>query len=123
MIACIDSDVLIDYFDGIHASAEELMRYDSLVVSRISWMEVLVGARTLELQQVRESFLRQFKLVELDAIVARRAILLRREHRLRLSDAIVWASALAHRALLVTRNAKDFPRNYPGIRIPYKLLS
>lgn len=46
MIVCIDSDVLIDYFDGNPASAEELARYDNLLVSRISWMEVLVGART-----------------------------------------------------------------------------
>ncbi len=90
MIACIDSDVLIDYFDGIRASAEELMRYDALLVSRISWMEVLVGARTAELAQVREHFLRQFKLIELDALIARRAIALRQEHRLRLPDAIVW---------------------------------
>ncbi len=121
MIACIDSDVLIDYFDGIAASAEELTRYDSLLISRISWMEVLVGARTPSLREVRENFLRHFKLIELDAAVARRAISLRQEHRLRLPDAIVWASALVHRALLVTRNTKHFPRDHPGVRMPYVL--
>lgn len=119
MIACIDSDVLIDYFDGIRASADELARYDTLLVSRISWMEVLVGARTTELQELRESLLRHFKVIELDAAVTRRAISLRREHRLKLPDAIVWASALVNRALFVTRNTKDFPRNYPGVRNPY----
>ena len=118
MIACIDSDVLIDYFDGIPASAEELARYDTLLISRITWIEVLVGARTPEL---REHFLRQFKLIELDAAVARRAITLRQEHRLRLPDAIVWASALSRRALLVTRNTKHFPRDHPGVRTPYTL--
>ena len=119
MIACIDSDVLIDYFDGIHASAEELARYDTLLISRISWMEVLVGARTPELREVRETFLRYFKLIELDVAVARRAITLRQEHPLRLPDAIVWASALSRRALLVTRNTKHFPRDHPGVRTPY----
>lgn len=119
MIACIDSDVLIDYFDGIEASAEELARYDALLISRISWMEILVGARTPELREMRESFLRHFQLIELDAAVARRAITLRQEHRLRLPDAIIWASALVHRALLVTRNTKHFPRNHPGVRTPY----
>ncbi|CAN5611357.1 type II toxin-antitoxin system VapC family toxin [soil metagenome] len=121
MIACIDSDVLIDYFDGILASAEELARYDNLLISRISWMEILVGARTTEQRQVRENFLHQFKLIELDAAVARRAISLRQEHRLRLPDAIVWGSALVHRALLVTRNTKHFPRDHPGVRQPYAL--
>jgi predicted nucleic acid-binding protein len=121
MIACFDSDVLIDYFDGIAASAEELARYDALLLSRISWMEVLVGARTNPQREVRENFLRRFKLIELDAAIARRAISLRQEHRLRLPDAIVWASTLVHRILLVTRNTKDFPRDHPGIRIPYAL--
>ncbi len=36
MTACIDSDVLVDYFDGVPASADELVRYDTLLVSRIS---------------------------------------------------------------------------------------
>lgn len=121
MIACIDSDVLIDYFNGVPASADELMRYEGLLVSRISWMEVLVGARTAALAQVREEFLRKFRLIELDAVIARRAIALRQEHRLRLPDAIVWASALVHRAVLVTRNIKDFPRNDPGIRAHYRV--
>ncbi len=121
MIACIDSDILIDYFDGIPASAEEMGRYDHLLVSRISWMEVLVGARTPELRKLRENFLRHFRIIELDAAVARRAIALRQEHRIRLPDAIVWASALAHRALLITRNSKHFPRDHPGVRVPYAL--
>ncbi|MEO5720956.1 MAG: type II toxin-antitoxin system VapC family toxin [Chthoniobacterales bacterium] len=121
MIACIDSDVLIDYFDGIPASAEELGRYDKLLISRISWMEVLVGARAAEQRHLRENFLRSFKLVELDAAVARRAISLRQEHRLRLPDAIVWAPALVHRAILISRNTKDFPRDHPGVHVPYAL--
>ena len=119
MIACVDSDVLIDYFDGIDAAAHELGRYDALLISRISWIEVLVGARTASLFQLREDFLRQFKIIELDATVARKAISLRKMHRLRLPDAIVWASAQVNRALLITRNTKDFPRNHPGVRAPY----
>jgi predicted nucleic acid-binding protein len=121
MIACTDSDVLIDYFDGIRASAEELARYDSLLISRISWMEVLAGARTAEVLRLRENFLRQFRIIELDAIIARRAITLRQQHRLRLPDAIVWASALVNRALFVTRNTRHFPKNHPGVRLPYSL--
>lgn len=119
MTAVIDSDVLIDYFDGIAASAVELSRYDALLISRISWMEVLVGAETREIADLRENFLRSFSMVELDTAIGREGVALRREHGLKLPDAIIWASARARRALLVTRNARDFPRKDPGIRIPY----
>jgi len=121
MIACVDSDVLIDYFDGIHAAADELSLYDGLLVSRITWMEVLVGAPTTELRMVREDFLRRFSIVELDERVAREAIALRQQFRLKLPDAIIWASARLNNALLVTRNVKDFPLPDPGIRAPYRV--
>lgn len=121
MIACIDSDVLIDYFDGIPAAAEELSRYDGLLISRISWMELLAGAPNEELRKVREEFVRRFPIVELNEQVAREAIVLRRAYRLKLPDAIIWASARLNEALLVTRNRKDFPSRDPGIRIPYQV--
>lgn len=44
---------------------------------------------------------------------------LRRSSRLKLLDAIVWASARAESALLVTRNTKAFPAGDPGVRVPY----
>jgi len=119
--ACFDSDVLIDYFDGVDRAAEELSRYQSVLVSRITWMEVLVGAPTSEVAAVREEFLSHIDVVELDEAVAREAIAIRKQHRLRLPDAIIWASARVNHALLVTRNSKDFPRKDPGIRIPYLL--
>jgi len=40
---------------------------------------------------------------------------------MRLPDAIIWASAQSQDALLVTRNARDFPANAPDVRIPYQL--
>lgn len=121
MIACVDSDVLIDYFDGIPEASEELARYDRLLISRITWIEVLVGAAQPALAQVREDFLRQFQMIELDAAVARQAITLRQKHRLRLPDAIVWASARVSQALLISRNTKDFPSRHPGVRMPYRI--
>ncbi len=121
MIACIDSDVLIDYFDGAEAAGAELSRYDQLLISRITWMETLIGARGEAQWKIRENFLRQIPIVELDEPVAREAIVLRRQYRLKLPDAIIWASARLNSALLVTRNVKDFPAGDPGIRAPYRL--
>lgn len=121
MVGCFDSDVLIDYFDGIAAAAAELARYQDVRISRITWMEVLIGAPTAALSQVRENFLRQFSIIELDENVARTAIALRQRHKLKIPDAIIWASARINSALLVTRNTKDFDPSDPGIRIPYRL--
>ena len=81
----------------------------------------LVGAPTDSLRRVREDFLRQFPVIELDEAVAREAITLRQEYKLKLPDAILWASARLSNALLVTRNTSDFDRRDPSIRIPYRL--
>ena len=83
--------------------------------------KVLVGAPTDTLRRIREDFLRQFAVIELDEAVAREAIMLRQEYKLKLPDAIIWASARLNNALLITRNARDFDRGEPGIRIPYRL--
>jgi hypothetical protein len=82
-------------------------------------MEVLAGAHGAEEEDVIEMFLRDFRVVDVTRRVAREAIALRRTRRLRLPDAIVWASARTESALLVTRNTRDFPADEPGIRIPY----
>lgn len=83
-------------------------------------MEVLVGAPTEDLCKVREDFLRHFPVVELDERVARDAIALRQERRLQLPDASSGPQHAGMVLFLVTCNAKDFPSDEPGIRIPYQ---
>lgn len=121
MKACIDSDVLIDYFDGVEAAAKEFSKYSALVISRITWMEALIGADGEEQQRIRESFMRSLGIVELDEAIGRSAISLRKEHRLKLPDAIIWATSLNAGAMLLTRKTKDFPRGERSIRFPYRV--
>ena len=108
MRACVDSDVLIDYFDGVAAAADEFSRYSELLISRITWMEVLVGAANADQQRIREAFMRTIGIIELDKPIAQLAVTIRKKHRLKLPDAIVWASARQSKAVLLTRNTKDF---------------
>jgi predicted nucleic acid-binding protein len=61
------------------------------------------------------------QLAALDLICRREQITIRRTRRIRLPDAIVWASARTESALLVTRNTKDFPEADPGVRVPYTI--
>jgi predicted nucleic acid-binding protein len=63
--------------------------------------------------------LRAFEVLELDATVSAEAILIRKNSRLKLPDAIILATARVHGLLLVTRNHRDFPRREPNVRIPY----
>jgi predicted nucleic acid-binding protein len=117
--ALFDTNILIDYLSGRDAARVELERYTDRLVSVVTWMEVLGGARNAEEEEVVEMFLRDFTVVPLTRPVARGAVGIRRTRRIRLPDAIIWASAHAESALLVTRNTKDFPHDDPGVRVPY----
>jgi predicted nucleic acid-binding protein len=119
--AVFDTNVLIDLLNGREEANNEVGRYSRLAISRISWVEVLTGARNGEDQNRVEHLLGYFEMIELDEPVAREAISLRQQHRLRLPDAIIWAAARLGNSLLVTRDSRDFPIGDPGIRVPYQI--
>jgi predicted nucleic acid-binding protein len=119
MKALFDTNILVDYLNGLPDAPREFARYRGRLVSIVTWMEVLAGARNEEEADVIEMFLRDFQVVELTRRIAREAVSIRRTRRIRLPDAIIWSTARTESALLVTRNTKDFPRDEPGIRIPY----
>lgn len=64
--------------------------------------------------QVSASLMAGFALIELDQPVAERAVILRCDRRMKLPDAIVWASAQVNARLLVTRDVKEFPTDDAG---------
>src|ERR1700719_1954881 len=74
------------------------------------------ASRNGEAQNRVEHLLGYFEMIELDEPVAREAISLRQQHRLRLPGAIIWAAARLGNSLLVTRDSRDFPIGDPGIR-------
>ncbi len=118
--ALFDTNILIDYLGGRLEARRELERYSETGISIITWMEVLVGAKP-DTEIATKQFLRSFDVVPIDEAVAERAVALRQQYRMRLPDAIIWASADTRRMLLVTRNTKDFPAHMPGIRVPYTI--
>jgi predicted nucleic acid-binding protein len=120
MKAVIDSDVLIDFLQGVDAAATEIDRYDDACYSIITWMEVMIGAETDQERFAAETLFESMRRIELSLEVARRAIDLRQQQRLKLPDAIVLASADLEGCILVTRNAKDFDAKDPRVRIPYR---
>lgn len=120
MKAVIDSDVLIDFLQGIDAAAAEMELYDDLCYSVVSWMEVMAGAESDVERIAADTLFDSMRRIELSADIARRAVELRRELRLKLPDAIVLATADREGCILVTRNAKDFDAGDPRVRVPYE---
>jgi predicted nucleic acid-binding protein len=120
MKGLFDSDILIDFLKGQEKASATFDRYDELYISRITWIEVLVGAPDSNQETAWKRFMGRFKMVELDTTVAQISIEIRKAHRIKLPDAIIWASARISHGTLVTRNSKDFP-HHPEIHIPYML--
>ena len=121
MRAIIDSDILVDYLQGLDKAKRELDRYSQREISIISWMEIMAGADTPEEEKACREFLSTFTIHQLSVEIATEAVKVRKEFRVRLPDAIVWATARINSCLLVTRNSKDFPAKEPGVRIPYSV--
>lgn len=72
-------------------------------------------------KSIRDFLESQFEIANIDLEISEVAVQLRRQYRLRLPDAIIWATAKTHNAILVTRNTKDFDSKWDGIRIPYEI--
>lgn len=121
MRVVIDTNILIDFLSGADAANEELARHDEPCISPISWMEVMVGAEDVSEEQRLKAFLTQFERVPIDHEVAEFAVGIRKTTRIRLPDAIIWATAKRIDGVLVTGNTRDFPLQDPGIRVPYSL--
>lgn len=119
MKAVIDSDVLIDYLQGVDAAKAELEQYDRPLYSVISWMELMCGAGSQSERTAVECLLDSMQRVDLDLNIARKAVEFRKKRKLKLPDAIILATADQEGCILVTRNSKDFGRQDPRIRIPY----
>ena len=116
--ALIDTNVLIDFLAGHEPARQELQRHGRPAISIITWMEILVGASAQEAATLQH-WLNTFDQIGIDDRVAGRAVELRRTHRIRLPDAIIWASAQVHDMVLVSRNHRDFPRDALDVRVPY----
>ena len=118
--ALFDTNILVDYLNAVPEARTEFQRYTEKAISIITWMEVMVGADG-DLETPTRNFLNSFDVVPVGERIAERAVGLRRSHRIKLPDAIMWATAQVHAMLLVTRNTRDFPDDDPGVRAPYRL--
>ena len=120
MRAVVDTNVLIDYLQGRSEAARELERYEAIEVSAVSAAELWSGATTDARERAVRALLATCVVVSVEEVVAHEAGWLRRSRRVRLPDALVWATARTRGHLLVTRD-EGFPADAPEVRHPYRL--
>lgn len=115
----LDTNIIVDYLNGVEEAKTELLRYPMPAISIITWMEVMVGAGNEQEETTLRAFLQRFKLIPMNQDIAEIAVRLRKRFRIRIPDAIIWACAESENTILVTRNTRDFPEKHPAIRVPW----
>lgn len=121
MRALFDTNILIDYLNGVIAAEKEFALYQKKLVSVITYIELMVGAKSSIEEKILKGFLATFQVIELTGLVAQQTITLRQKHSLKIPDAIIYASAQTEGTILVTRNSKDMKPEWPDVRVPYLL--
>jgi len=121
MKAVFDTNILVDYLNGIDEAKTELNLYKTRLVSVITQIEILVGVEDEKEESAVRSFLSTFQIKELTAAKSEEAVKVRRDTRMKVPDAIVYATARDEGCLVVTRNKKDFKPEWPDVRIPYEI--
>ena len=117
----IDSNRIIDYTASLLPNkgsdfVEELFN-TVFIISFVVKIELLGFADVPEKMQTMEEFVNSANVLPLDDLVTQQTILLRRKHRkLKLGDAIIAATALVHKMILISRNVADF-KNIEGLQV------
>ncbi len=117
----LDTNILIDYLNGISQAREEIEQFSEAFISEITWIEVMAGTQEGSEEDTVRGYLQNFDRVPVDHEVALWSLKIRRQHRVKLPDAIIWATARRKNTVLITRNTRDYPESEPDIRIPYRL--
>jgi predicted nucleic acid-binding protein len=101
-----DTCILIDYLQGVKKAAVEIKAHETPMISAITYAEVLAGADTAETKRTALGLLAHFEVVVLDKDLAERAAQIRRDMKMKLPDAIIFATAVALSTVVVTRDQR-----------------
>ena len=119
--AVFDTNILVDYLNGVGAAKDELARYSTRLISVITFIEVMVGCKDVEEEKTVRGFLAALDVLDVSPEIAEEAVSLRQRFRLKIPDAIVYATARTQGCILVSRNTKELKQDWPDVRIPYRI--
>ncbi|HTI59074.1 type II toxin-antitoxin system VapC family toxin [Mucilaginibacter sp.] len=113
----IDSNILIEYAGNlfpknIHSALSTIVD-DDFIISFITKIEVL-GHYTAD--RAWHNFINLASIFGADDNIIEQTILLRRDHKIKVPDAIIAATALVNNYTLLTRNIADF-KKIPNLKM------
>jgi len=116
----LDTNAVIEFLGGkLPESAmlwlENIIAEDQHLLSVINHIELLGFKSGEEEMQVLEDFIDISSILPLSDEVVQQTIALRKEHKIKLPDAVVAATALVHDLTILTRNVSDF-KEIPKIK-------
>jgi len=125
-IIIVDTDILIDAGLKIDKAINYLQRLEqenTLGVSLITQMELIVGCRNKRELNSLDKFLRRFEIININETISLKSAELLRKYRLShgllIADALIAATVLAMDVSVLTKNKKDY-QFIEGIKlIPY----
>ena len=121
MKVVLDTNILIDLANGHQVARNFLLSLtQEASISTVSWMEVMVGAKTSQEKEKLTKLLLFFPVIETNATIAELTVEIRQKHRLHLPDAMILATARYLDACLLTRDT-GYPLEALDIRVPYSL--
>jgi predicted nucleic acid-binding protein len=119
--ALFDTNILIDYLNGIPEAELACDHYVDKAISVVTWMEIMEGVADDEAERLLvEAFLAQFELLPIDHLLAMEASRVREAQALRLPDAVIQATANLSGRVLVTRDTRHFAAG-EMVLVPYTL--
>ncbi len=124
-LVLFDSNIVIDYLNGIAEAHDELTYWDEPAISVISWMEVRANIKPDEEDKFELLFNEGgFEIIRIDDAIMTAAARIRTEGlrkgpKIALMDAIIKATAQVQKLLVITRNTKDFKG--ADVRVPYEI--
>ena len=118
----VDTDVLIWHLRGFRQATEKLDSYSTLIISAVTYMELLQGLRNkAEMKALQQSLeMRHTQRMPLTPAITDKATALMEDRvlsdGLQMADALIAATALEHQLNLLTGNAKHFSA-IPALKI------
>ena len=118
-IAVFDTNILIDFSYSNSQAQATIGGCRERLVSVVTWIEFLTGIPESRLDQARAFLNDMFKVIYPDETVYEITLNVRRQQRLKLPDAMIYATAKSLGVPLIPRNTKDFDESLPDIVVPY----
>ncbi|MBT9548935.1 MAG: PIN domain-containing protein [Candidatus Sericytochromatia bacterium] len=116
--ALFDSNALIYASQGKLDLSTYLHHYSHWGISLITYMEVLgYPFQNSDEEKLIREILQSFEILPITQTIADQVIQLRKRIKIKLPDAIIWATAYTEQHDLITYNAKDFSKLEPTITV------